>query len=91
MPLAASFARTCSNSLYRRISSKVTPAMVCDLAVARVEFARLFHIGERFIPTILALINPGRDYDRLGIIRQSAPGDSQLVTYRSRSPVLIPT
>src|SRR5438094_6775963 len=55
--------------------------MVCDLTVARVEFARLFNIGERFIPTILAFINPGRDFDRLGIIRQRAPGDSQLVTY----------
>src|SRR5438477_10437911 len=56
--------------------------MVCDLTIARVESGRLFNIGERFIPTILALINPGRDFDRLGIVRQRAPSDNQLVTYR---------
>src|ERR687891_2261034 len=54
--------------------------MDCDPNVAGVEFARLLEVGERSVPAVLALIDSGRQRNRVRIIRQRATSNNQLIT-----------
>src|SRR5262245_57654645 len=57
-----------------------SPALVCYLDAARVEFICLAQTRERILPALLAFVDPRCEGNCVGIMRQSATSDNQLVT-----------